>query len=199
MGWPGQRWWEARQHRYGRYSACFEPFVGNDWVAFDLETTGLDPSRDHILSIALVPGEGQALRLRERRVLSVKTHHERIGDAIQHHGIRPIDVADGLPIAAALDALLRFVGNRPMVGYCPRFDRAMLDRPMRACFGFGLPNRLIDVRQAYHRWRAHHAPERSDVANLEAIAQALSLPMFDRHDALGDAVTAALIHIRLQR
>lgn len=199
MGWPGQRWWEARQHRHGRYAACFERFAGSDWVAFDLESTGLDPASDHVLSIALVPGEGRILRLRDRRVLIVRSDHHGISDAIQHHGIRPADAAQGVPIREALDRLLRFVGPRPLVGYCPGFDRAMLDRPLRTCFGFGLPQRLIDVRHAYQRWQRHHAPGQPAIANLDAMARALGIPLFERHDALGDAVTAGLIHIRLSR
>ncbi|MBD8526866.1 exonuclease domain-containing protein [Pseudomarimonas arenosa] len=199
MIWPGQRWWESRSHRHGPYAACFQPYRGPEWVAFDLETTGLDPGRDHILSMAMVPGAGALLRLRERLTLTVQSDSKHIGAAIEHHGIRPADLAQGLPIRQALDEMLRFVGNRPLVGYCPGFDRAMLDRPLRACFGFGLPNRLIDVRHAYQRWRTQHAPGQPAVANLDAIATALGIPLFERHDALGDAVTAGLIHIRLRR
>lgn len=172
------------------------PHQGDAWVALDLETTGLDPARDEILSIAAIPGAANRLSLRDRLVLTVHSRSTRIGDAIRHHGIRPVDVQDGLPIREALEQLLRFLGNRPVVGYCIGFDRAMLDRPLRHGFGFGLPNRLIDVRDGYRRWCARTRPQHPGEASLEHMAESVGIPLFDRHTALGDALTTGLLHIR---
>lgn len=197
--WPGvaRRWWERRAHAGGPHAACFTPHRGDDWVALDLETTGLDPARDEILSIAAIPGATNRLQLRDRLVLTVRSRSTRIGDAIRHHGLRPVDVHDGLPIREALLQLLQLLGNRPVVGYCIAFDRAMLDRPLRQCFGFGLPNRLVDVRDGYRRWCARTRPEYPGEASLEHMAEVVGIPLFDRHTALGDALTTGLLHIRL--
>ena len=194
---PARRWWERRVHRDGAFAACFKPSHGSEWVALDLETTGLDPARDEILSIAAVPGHAHCLYLRDRLQLTVRSRSSRIGEAIRHHRIRPVDVQDGLPIREALQQLLQMLGNRPLVGYCIGFDRAMIERPLRHCFGFGLPHRLIDVRDGYRRWCARTRPEHPGEASLEHIAEALDVPLFDRHTALGDAVTSGLLHIRL--
>lgn len=195
---PGvaRRWWARRAHGHGPHADCFARYRGDAWVALDLETTGLDPSSDEILSIAAIPGSANRLQLRERLVLTVRSRSPRIGDAIRHHGIRPVDVHDGLPIREALRQLLHMLGNRPLVGYCIGFDRAMLDRPLRHCFGFGLPNRLIDVRDDYRRWCARTRPQHPGEASLEHIAEVAGIPLFDRHSALGDALTTGLLHIR---
>lgn len=196
--WPWTRWLERRRHAHGPWAALFDTPVAHEWVALDLETTGLDPARDQILALAAVPGSGRVLRLRERLDLIVHSDSPRITAAIAHHRLRPVDVAIGVTLDAALDALLKLVGSRPLVGYCIDFDCAMLDRVLRPRLGFGLPNRRIDVQRDYARLQRRRQPEAQPDLRFEAIANALHLPMPDRHSALGDAVTAGLMHIAMQ-
>jgi DNA polymerase-3 subunit epsilon len=197
VNWPWTRWLERRRHAGGPYAALFEPYRGNEWVALDLETTGLDPARDEILALAAVPGEGSRLKLRERLDLLVRSDSSRIAEAIRHHRLRPDDVAEGVPLQQALDQLLALIGNRPLVGYCIGFDIAMLDRALRPRLGFGLANRPIDVQREYAAWQRRVRPDAEPDLRFEAIAKALNLPLPDRHTALGDASAAALMHMRL--
>lgn len=200
MNWPGplRRWLERRRARQGPHAALFAPHRCDEWVSLDLETTGLDPMRDEILTMAAVRGRGRRVFLRDRLQITVRSESPRIGEAVRHHRIRPVDVAEGAAIDDALAHLLAFIGNRPLVGYCIGFDRAMLDRPLRARYGFGLPNRLIELRERYRSHVQRRRPEHAAEANLDVMATELGLPLFERHTALGDAVTAALVHIRLQ-
>lgn len=197
MNWPWTRWLERRRHAGGPHAALFEPYLGEEWVALDLETTGLDPARDEILALAAVPGEGSRLKLRERLDLLVRSDSPRITEAIQHHRLRPDDVADGVPLHEALERLLALIGNRPLVGYCIGFDIAMLDRALRPHFGFGLPNRRINVQREYAAWQRRIHPDGAPDLRFEAIARVLDVPSPDRHTALGDACAAGLMHIRL--
>lgn len=199
MIWPWTRWLERRRHAGGPHAALFTPYTGDEWVALDLETTGLDPAHDEILAIAAVPGEGNRVKLRQRLDLLVRSDSSRITQAIRHHRLRPDDVAGGVPLEQALDQLLTLIGNRPLVGYCIGFDIAMLDRAMRSRFGFGLPNRRIDVQREFAAWQRRIRPDVEPDLRFEAIAASLGVPMADRHTALGDAGTAALMHIRLSR
>jgi len=199
VSWPWTRWLERRRYAQGPHAALFKPYQGDEWVALDLETTGLDPSRDEILSLAAVPGQGRRLLLRERLDLVVRSDSPRITEAIRHHRLRPDDVAAGVPLDEALERLLALLGNRPLVGYCIGFDIAMLDRALRPRLGFGLPNARIDVQREYAAWQRRIRPEAEPDLRFEAIAQALDLPMPERHSALGDAVAAGLMHIRLCR
>jgi len=199
VNWPWTRWLERRRHAGGEHASLFESYQGDEWVALDLETTGLDPSRDEILSMAAVPGEGNRLKLRDRLDLVVRSESPRITEAIRHHRLRPDDVAGGVPLHQALDQLLAMIGNRPLVGYCIGFDIAMLDRVLRPSLGFGLPNRAIDVQREYAAWQRRIHPDGAPDLRFEAIAATLDLPMPARHSALGDAVSAGLMHIRLRR
>ena len=198
MHWPWQRWRQRRAQADGRFAACFEAYRGDEWVALDLETTGLDPRVDEILSIAAVRGDAHRLRLRERLELTVRSRSDRIAGSSRHHQLRPVDVRDALPVGEALEQLLDFVGARPLVGYVTGFDVAMLDRPLQRLHGFRMPQRRIDIRDLYRRWLAARQPDRPGEGNLDAIATELGIPLFERHTALGDAVTTGLAYLRLR-
>ena len=197
MDWPFRGWLRPRVERRAEFAALFQPYTGEEWVAIDLETTGLDTRRDDILSIAAVPGSPGRIHLRERLVLHIRGPHPRIAEAIRHHRLRAADLADGVSLDEALAQLLALIGNRPLVGYCIAFDIAMLNRALRPRFGFRLPNRRIDVGQEYARRVRRRHPLANPDRRLEAMAAALGLPLFPRHDALGDALSAAAIHLAL--
>src|SRR5258707_5713595 len=112
--------------------------------------------------------------------------------------------ARGLAIEDALAQLLRFIGSRPLVGYYLEFDVAMIERVLRPWLGTGLPNERIEVSALYydHRFRQllpwqQQAPE-IDLRFATLMAN-LGLPQREAHDALNDAVMAALAFIKLRR
>ena len=193
---PGlQRWLDARRQANGPHAGLFAPYRGQEWVAIDCEATGLDPRRDQLLSVAAVPVNGTTIRLRERLVIHVAYDGADLEQAIRHHRLRPVDLASGLPLADAMTQLMAMLGNRPLVGYCIGFDRALLSRSLRDTLGFSLPQRCIDIRGGFaDLWRRRH-PDHPPDLRLEAMAQSLNLPVFERHDALGDALTAAAVHL----
>ena len=63
---PLSRWWLRRRHGAGEWGGLFAAAPGGEWVSLDLETTGIDPARDHILSLAAVPVRDGTAWLSER-------------------------------------------------------------------------------------------------------------------------------------
>jgi DNA polymerase III subunit epsilon len=197
--WPWQRCIDRRAAAAGPHAALFEPYRGREWIALDLETTGLDPARDAILAIAAIPCVGNRIQLSRALDVLVQSDSRHIPDAIRHHRLRPTDVAGGIPLDDALQRLLALIGNRPLVGYCIGFDIAMIDRALRPRLGFGLPNRRIDVQREYAEFVRRSAPLAAPPLSFDAIAAALSIDTGERHRARDDAIAAALMHLRLSR
>lgn len=190
---------DRRRQAHGDYGWLFSPYTGDEMVAIDCETTGLDPRHAELVSLA-------AVRIRGDRVLTSDSLDLRLarpaslsGDSIRIHGLRGIDLADGADVEDALAQFLDFVGNRPLVGWHLDFDLAMLNRYLRPLFGFDLPNAGIDVAHAYQRQLRRSHPELDVRPRFEQVAEHLGVPVMGRHTALGDAVTTALIHLRLAR
>lgn len=190
---------DRRRQANGDFAWLFHPYTGDEMVVIDTETTGLDTRRAELVSLA-------AVKLRHDRVLTSESLDLRLarpasltGDSIRIHGLRGIDLDGGVQIDAALGRFIDFVGNRPLVGWHLDFDLAIINREVRMRFGFELPNATIDVAQSYQRQLRRRHPEVEPSLRFESVAEALGVPVMGRNTALGDAVTTALMHLRLSR
>lgn len=183
------------------HAALFEPWRGNhSCVSIDLETTGLDVGKDSVLSIAAVPIEGHVVRLSQALSIKVRGATDFRIEAMRHHRLRPSDVADGIALPEAIEALLRVIGNRPLLGYAVAFDLAVLDRIISSLHGFRLPNRVIELRDTYTAACRFRHPDLADPdLRYEAVMRMAKVPVLGRHTALGDAVSTALAYVSLTR
>lgn len=195
---PLQRWWQRRRLADPRWRSLFDRYHGDEVVALDLETTGLDPERAEILSLAAVPVHGRRVCTSAALALTVRGTQAIEIDSMRHHRLRADDLAGGVPLAHALETLLAYLGNRPVLGYCVDFDLAVLDRDVGRQFGFRLPNRRIELGHAFERaWRRRHPEREPPGLSFDAIAHELGVPVVGRHDAFGDAVATALCWVLL--
>ncbi|MBB3184357.1 DNA polymerase-3 subunit epsilon [Halomonas fontilapidosi] len=190
---------DRRRQAHGDYGWLFSPYTGDEMVAIDCETTGLDTRHAELVSLAAVRIRGDRVLISDSLDLRLARPASLSGDSIRIHGLRGIDLADGAGVDEALAQFLDFVGNRPLVGWCLGFNLAMLNRYLRPLFGFDLPNAGIDVAQTYARQLRRSHPELDIRPRFEHVAERLGVPVMGRHTALGDAVTTALMHLRLAR
>ncbi|MBW6390872.1 MAG: 3'-5' exonuclease [Halomonas sp.] len=191
---------DRRRHAGGEYGWLFRPYTGDELVAIDCETTGIDTRTAEPVSIGAVKVRGDRVLTSESLDLRLRRPATLTGDSIRVHGLRGVDLDDGVGLDDALATLLDFIGNRPLLGWRLDFDMTILNRQIRPRFGFDLPNSGIDVAQLYHRQQRRSVMEpESPAQRFEAVAEALGVPIMGRHTALGDAVTTALMYLRLER
>lgn len=193
-----RRWWLRSRHGDGEWAELLQPAPAGEWVSLDVETTGLDPRRDHILSLAAVPVRGGRVLLSERFERWVRPDRGFDIASIRHHRITPDEAAGGMSVTPAVREFLLWLGPRRLLGYHLAFDLAMLAPHVKALAGFALPNPSVDLADAFAA-RARRA--RPDVPpNLEFghIASVLDVPVLARHSALGDATTVALCWLAMQ-
>jgi DNA polymerase-3 subunit epsilon len=190
---------DRRRQADGDYAWLFHPYAGDELVAIDCETTGLDTRRAEMVSLAAVKIRGDRVLTSDSLDLRLSRPASLSGDSIRIHGLRGVDLADGEGVEPALERFLDFIGNRPLVGWCLGFDLAILNRELRSRFGFDLPNAGIDVAQTYVRQLRRSHPEIEPHLCIEQVAEMLGVPVMGRHTALGDAVTTALMYLRLER
>jgi DNA polymerase-3 subunit epsilon len=181
------------------YKFLFEPGPEGEAVAIDCETTGLDPRKDDIVTVAAIKIRGNRILTSEKFEATLRPSVRMNLEAIKIHRLRERDVAMGRAMADVLPGLLRFIGGRPLVGYYLEFDRAMLDRYLRRWLGIGLPNPAIEVSSLYYERKYSHAPPGTHIdLGFAAILRDLGLPMLDQHDAYSDALMTAMIYLALR-
>ena len=200
-----RRTWQRYHLARPEYSFLLEPPPPNEWVAIDCETTGLNRRTDEIIAIGAVRIVGQRILTSQRLELLVRPDKEVPADSVRIHRLRSRDVAQGLPLPLAMHQLLHFIGSRPLVGYYLEFDVAMLNRAVWPLLGMGLPQQRIEVSALYYEYKFKQLPpyQQFDNANIDlrfaTLMDDLALTQREAHDALNDAVMAAMAFVKLRQ
>ncbi|NMM86820.1 DNA polymerase III subunit epsilon [Rhodococcus sp. SRB_17] len=208
----GPRRWLAQLLRRWRlyhladpaYAFLFDPPPPGEWVALDCETTGLNVRSDEIIAIGAVRIVGNRILTSQRLELLVRPGRDVPAQSVRIHRLRSRDVAQGLPLDEAMHRLLHFIGSRPLVGYFLEFDVAMLNRALWPLLGMGLPQQKIEVSALYYDHKFRQLPPYQQQANADidlrfaTLMNDLDLPQREAHDALNDAVMAALAFVKLR-
>jgi DNA polymerase-3 subunit epsilon len=190
--------WKVRQMQ-SPWGAIFQRYHGQELVSLDIETTSLDVSKAQILSIGAVVIKGNRVLSSDKLSLTLSAPKDLPQDSVKIHKLRRMDLNEGLPVAEALEKMLKFIGNRPIVGYNIGYDLAVLDKYTRPLFDFGIPNPYVDVMHLYRKKTELSGCVDCQLnLSFEAIAKGLDVPVLGRHTALGDAITTAIIYVRLK-
>ena len=158
-----------------------------DFVALDLETTGIDCQTNEIIEVGLVKVTGGSIEseyqslVRAGRSLPVKI--KRLT------GITDDELARAPGWAEIRPAVLDLIANHPLVGHNIYFDLGFLN----AALGYPLTNSCYDTLAL-----ARLALPASSSHRLASLCQALQIGVGRSHRALADARAAARIALELQ-
>jgi DNA polymerase-3 subunit epsilon len=182
------------------YKFLFKSGPPDEAVSLDCETTGLDPRVDDILTVAAVRIRGNRILVSERFEATVRPEDARSSsDAIKVHRLRERDVAEANPMRRILPELLRFIGGRPLVGYYIDFDVRMLDKYALWLIQTKLPNPQIEISSLYYERKYGNAPPGTAIdLRFASVLRDLGIPPLEQHDALNDAVMAAMAYLELR-
>lgn len=159
------------------------------FVVFDLETTGLDPSRDEIIEIGAI------------RVNRDSIHHETFQMLVKPTQVVPAKItsltgitqamldAEGVPIEEALPAFLDFVGDLRLVAYNAEFDMGFLTSAAAR------QSRTIHNPVSCALKMARRAWSERSSYRLADLAKDGNLSNHDAHRALGDSERALIVYM----
>ncbi|MBI3908020.1 PolC-type DNA polymerase III [Pseudomonas sp. GL-R-26] len=167
------------------------------WVVLDLETTGLNLSKDHVLSIGAVVIEDGAIDFRQQFERTLQYPQVKLGPSVLIHGIGPSAIAAGSEPTEALLDLMEYIGDSPVLAFHAPFDQHMLGRALKDHLGFKLQHPFLDVADiAPLLCPQAHIRE----AGLDDWIDWFKLEVFERHHASADALaTAELMLILFSR
>ncbi|MFP5205506.1 MAG: PolC-type DNA polymerase III [Acidobacteriota bacterium] len=179
---PTQRFASARQRQL---SELLPP----QFVVVDLETTGLSPVVNEIieigaLKITLGTDEHAAFQRLVKPMNPVPSHITRMT------GITQMLLAEqGIELQCALQQLITFIEDLPLITYNARFDMGFLWASAKRCNAI-IPNRyscaLTRARRAFPDFPSH---------KLSYMAERFSLSNGNEHRAVGDCERAAHVFL----
>ena len=174
------------------------PWREVEYTVIDLETTGLDPSEDEIISFAAVTVADGKVSLVDARYELVRPRRMPGADTIRIHGLRESDLVDAPSLSELFDGLLEALTGRALVGHVAAVERGFLGNALRGR-GLDLRNPIVDTAlldRELRRLRRAPAAKREPIG-LSEMARELGLPVHRPHHADGDALTTAQAFIAL--
>ncbi|MFC6261434.1 type I-E CRISPR-associated endoribonuclease Cas2e [Levilactobacillus fujinensis] len=150
-------------------------------VSLDLETTGLDPVKDTILSIGAVKWGQDDKIVQFYQLIQVP---QKIPEKITELTGITVEMLNkqGISLADGLQGLQKFVADAPIVGYNLRFDEGFLLAAFRKIGQSGLSNRLIDLMPLVKK-----SNKFLDNYRLETVLADYEIENSHPHHALSDA------------
>jgi DNA polymerase III epsilon subunit family exonuclease len=162
----------------------------DDFVAIDVETTGLKPVRHRIIEIALYRYQGG--RLSERYETLVNPGRELPRFIVELTGIRDEDLEYAPAFDQVAEKVTEFIGDATLIGHNIRFDLSFINTELKRAGHEALVNERIDTLTLAMRYL-----KQVRKPSLDRVASAVGLQPRDIHRAGRDAELTAEVALRL--
>lgn len=194
------RWWMAARIPAGPLREYYRtdtptldtPYDAAEFLAIDIETTGLDRGHDEIVSIGYVPVIGGRIRIEGATRFLVRPNRPVGHEAATVHGLLDNRLAEADPPESVMPRLLSALTGRIPIAHHAQVEREFLSNACRRLYGHPLEVSYVDTLELAHRL----FPARGEVAakgafRLSECRKRHNLPRLRPHDALSDALAAA--------
>jgi DNA polymerase III subunit epsilon len=168
------------------------------FVVLDTETTGVNPRKDRILSIAAVSIQNNQLEVSDSFEYFIENDNQN-PESIHIHGILPKGKEEKVSEENALKSFLEYCGNSIIIGHHIGFDMAILNQIAQKLVADELRNQTIDtaslsIRIEKNRSDYYFTPQDY---SLDALTSRYQVQTNDRHTAAGDAYMTAILFLKL--
>lgn len=186
-------YWEAYLAAFSERVVDHQPIAEIPFWVMDTETTGLDPKKDELLSIAGIPLQGYTMRLAQSFECLLKQKRPPGRESIPIHGILPTPKVSTQLLESVLPDLLAKIDNRIIVGHHIRFDVQMLNKSIKSITGGQLQNKVLDTADLARRLPAFRKKGMEQPISLDHLCAYFALKKHGRHTAVGDTFLTARI------
>lgn len=163
-----------------------------DFLAIDLETTGLDVRRDLILSVGYVLLHGKRIDLGSARHRVIRIDRSIPEASAIIHQITDDQSARGLELIDVMTELLETLAGKVMIAHHATIECGFLGNACRRIWAGPLPVLVVDTQVLAQRtFERRQIPYRGSDLRLHALGDRYNLPRYGAHNALSDALAAA--------
>lgn len=176
--------------------AASTPITEVEMVALDFETTGLDPSRDSIVSVGLVPMKISGIRCNGAKHWIIKPETRLHSSSVVVHGITHTAIADAPDFSSIIDTLLASLQGKIVVVHHSPIERRFLHAELKRYLQEGIEFPVIDTMEIEARlnrrilktfWDSLAGRQPTSI-RLPDSRRRYHLPYYRQHNALTDAL-----------
>jgi DNA polymerase-3 subunit epsilon len=163
-----------------------------EYLAVDLETTGLEASKDQILSIGWVVVRGHRIDLGSACHRLLRCRGEIPETSAIIHQITDDQAATGIELEHAIPELLHALRGRVLLAHHAKVERSFLSAACQRLYGSKLLVRTVDTQVLARRtFERRSTPFKPSDLRLHALCERYNLPRHGAHNAFFDALAAA--------
>lgn len=162
------------------------------YLAIDMETTGLDPKQDHILSMGTVEIRRNVIDLSTAQHVIVSSRQPLPEKSVALHRLTDDVVARGEPIAQVLTNFLNGLAGKILLAHHAAIEVGFLCHACQRIFGNTLVVPVVDtLLLAQQQISRRNVIVSAGALRLAALREHYHLPRYTAHNALSDAIAAA--------
>lgn len=181
-------WW-----RRTRSPVLAISFSRVDFLVVDVETTGLDPRRDHVLEVGWVPvTSGEVVLNGVRGTLVRPPTGVVVGESAVLHGLTDDDLGAAPGLADVLAELGAALQGRVLVAHHAPIEIGFLVGALCDGQADGAPLHVVDTMTLQRRLLVgRHGEPPPGALRLDAARRRFGLPRYAAHRAAADAIATA--------
>ncbi len=172
------------------------PLAAARLLAIDMETTGLDPATDHVLSVGFVPVDGELIQLSGAREILVRPEGE-VGESARFHGLTDDSLLPGVGLAEALDGVLSALTGRVLLAHHAALEGGFLAQACETLYGVRPSFDVVDTMSLQYALLSQGYDDEPPQGSLRlwAARGQFGLPRYAAHAALTDALACAELYL----
>ena len=174
------------------------PVQNITFTVLDIETTGLDLARDHVISIGLIDIKNLGIQLNTSWHQIVQTRHNIPEDSAVIHQITDDRIATGITLSTAMKYLLQRLQGKVLIAHHASIELGFINKICQALYNETFIIPTIDTQCLAERQikrRQDHI--KSGSLRLFNLRKHYGLPAYKAHNALSDALSTAELFLAL--
>ncbi|MDC9715299.1 MAG: exonuclease domain-containing protein [Gammaproteobacteria bacterium] len=164
-----------------------------EFLVLDFETTGLDASKEKIISIGYTVIKNLHVLPSTSRHILINPKQVLVEQNVAIHQLTDEELKSGLPLSSAIDKLLSQMVNRVIVVHFDKIEKSFLNQVCRKLYQINiLPLVMLDTlkieRRKMQKTQQYTKPDGLRLFNLR---EKYNLPRYKAHNAMQDAISTA--------
>lgn len=200
-----RKYWLKRTHSSVMQEYLSHSFINKknlicdtDIVSLDIETTGLDPEKDKIVSIGLVQISQLGIELNSCWHQFIRTNKELPEKSVVIHHITDDQSASGVTIEKAMDELLQRLKGKVILVHNEIVEQSFINNVCQKLYGTDFVMLVIDTqRLAKRSLERQDQPYKGNELRLFNLRAKFNMPVYKAHNALLDAIATAELFLAM--
>ncbi len=167
-------------------------------VSLDIETTGLDPRKDKIVSIGVVNIECMGIKLESCWHQIIQTKKNIPTQSIAIHQITDDKIKAGMSIAQAMPLLLERISGKVILVHNAKIELGFITKICQDLYASDFVIPYIDTQALAKRsLERHNLAYSNNDLRLFNLRKSRNMPAYKAHNALMDAIATAELFLAM--